>query len=213
MGTPSINILENQLKDELNNICNWISANNITLNFKKLQILIISRNLKSSNVALNIQSSAGEIKTVYKAKYLGIILDNRLNFHKHIKIQAKIARSLGILNKLKLFLSRSALLKLYYSLIHSHFNYGFVVWGSTCPTYLDKLKLLQNKQFVLLPLLIGQLARNIYTLKQMFCPCLNCLSLKQLNLLILINLICYRRFLITTFHMLNLAILVQQDFQ
>ena len=143
MGAPFINILENQLKDELNNICNWISANNITLNSKKLQILIISPNLKSSNVALNIQSSAGEIKTVYKAKYLGIILDNRLNFHKHIKIlEAKIARSVGILNKLKFFLSSSALLKLYYSLIHSHFNYGFVVWGSTCPTYLNKLKLL-----------------------------------------------------------------------
>ena len=43
MGAPSINILENQLKDELNNICNWISANNLTLNLKKLQILIILR--------------------------------------------------------------------------------------------------------------------------------------------------------------------------
>ena len=30
----SINIIENQLKDELNNICNWISANNLTLNSK-----------------------------------------------------------------------------------------------------------------------------------------------------------------------------------
>ena len=32
MGTPSITILENQLKDDLNNICNWISANALTLN-------------------------------------------------------------------------------------------------------------------------------------------------------------------------------------
>ena len=76
MGAPSINILENQVKDELNNICNWISANNITLNSKTSQILIISPNLKSLIVVLNIQSPAGEIKTVYKAKYLGIIFDN-----------------------------------------------------------------------------------------------------------------------------------------
>ena len=80
MRAPFINILENQLKDELNNICNWISANNLTLNSKKLQILIISPNLKFSNVVLNIQSPIGEIKTVYKAKNLGIIFDNRLNF-------------------------------------------------------------------------------------------------------------------------------------
>ena len=92
VGAPSINIIENQLKDELNNICNWISANNLTLNSKKLQIRNISPNLKSSNVVLNIQSPAGEIKSVYKAKYLGIIFDNRLNFHEHIKIlEAKIA--------------------------------------------------------------------------------------------------------------------------
>ena len=71
----SINILENQLKDELNNICNWISTNNLMLNSKKSQILIILPNIKSSNVVLNIQSPAGEIKTIYKAKYLGIIFD------------------------------------------------------------------------------------------------------------------------------------------
>ena len=76
MGAPSINILENPLKDELNNICNWISANNLTLNSKKFQILIISTNIKSSNVVLSVQSPAGKIKTVYKAKYLRIIIDD-----------------------------------------------------------------------------------------------------------------------------------------
>ena len=34
---------------------------------------------------------------------------------------------------------------IHYTLIHSHFNYGLAVWGSTYPTYLNKLKLLQNK--------------------------------------------------------------------
>ena len=92
MGALFINILESQLKDKLNNICNWISANNLMLNLKKLQIFIILPNLKSSNVVLNIQSPAGEIKTVYKAKYLGIIFVNQLNFHGHIKtLEAKIA--------------------------------------------------------------------------------------------------------------------------
>ena len=146
MGAPSTTILETQLKDDLNNICNWISANNLTLNSKKSQLLIIAPNFKFSNVVLNIQSPAGEIKTVFKAKYLGILFDNRLNFLAHIKIlEVKIAPLVGILNKLKYFLPSSALLKLYYALIHSHFNYGLAVWGSTYPTYLNKLKLLQNK--------------------------------------------------------------------
>ena len=146
MGAPFTTILENQLNDDLHNICNWISANNLTLNSKKSQLLIIAPNLKFSNAVLNIQSPAGEIKTAFKAKYLGILFDYRLNIHEHIKLlEAKIARSVGILNKLKYFLSSSALLKLYYAFIHSHFNYGLAVWGSTYPTYLNKLKLLQNK--------------------------------------------------------------------
>ena len=32
MRAPSTTILQNQLKDDLNNICNWISYNNLTLN-------------------------------------------------------------------------------------------------------------------------------------------------------------------------------------
>ena len=70
MGAPSSNILQSQLNSELNNICNWISANNLTLNSKKLQVLIILPNLISTNVDLNFQSPAGEIKTVYKAKLI-----------------------------------------------------------------------------------------------------------------------------------------------
>ena len=146
MGAPSLNILENQLKDDLNNICNWISANNLTLNSKKIAVINYCTKPKVFKCCFRYSKPAVEIKTVFKEKYLGILFDNRLNFHEHIKIlEAKIARSLGILNKLKYFLSSSALLKLYYALIHSHFNYGLAVWGSTYPAYLNKLKVLQNK--------------------------------------------------------------------
>ena len=129
---------------------------------------------------------------MFKVKYLGIIFDKQsIKLHEHAKtFETKIARSVGILNKLKYFLPSSVLLKLYYSLIHSHFNYGLVVWGSTYPTNLNKLKLFQNKAIRIVTSSHGQLALNLYTLKQMFCLCLNCLSLKQLNLFILTNLIC-----------------------
>ena len=175
MGAPSTTILKNQLKDDLNNICNWISANNLTLNSKKSQLLIIVPNLKFSNVVLNIQSPAGEIKSVFKTKYLGILFDNRLNFHEHITIlELKIARSVGILNKLKYFLPSSALLKLYYALIHSHFNYGLAVWESTYP------KLLQNKGIrIVISSHMSTSSKPLYCiLNQIFCPCLNCLSLR-----------------------------------
>ena len=99
-----------------------------------------------------------------------------------------------------------------HALIHSHFNYGIAVWGSTYPTYRNKLKLLQNKAIRIVTSSHTSTSSKPLYIKLIFCPCLNCLSLKQPKLFIFINLICYLKFSITTFYMLNLAILVPQDF-
>ena len=105
-------------------------------------------------------------------------------------------------------------MKLYYALIHSHFNYGFAVWGSTYPTYLNKLKLLENKAIRIVtfsqmstsskPLYIKS---NILPLPKLFE-----FEIAKIVYFYTVNLICYLRFLITTFHMLNPAIFVPQDF-
>ena len=55
-------------------------ANKLTLNTFKSHALIISPKLRSLSASLNLQCPAGRINTVKKAKYLGNILDNQLNF-------------------------------------------------------------------------------------------------------------------------------------
>ena len=82
-------------------------------------------------------------------KDVGIIIDFGLKFiNLHIKtLEPKIARSIGIILKLKQVLPLSALQILYLSTIHPHRFYVIVIWGSTFKTYLGKLSLLQNKAF------------------------------------------------------------------
>ena len=146
VNAPSTELLEQRINHEFNGVSNWMIANKLTLNANKSQALIISPKLRSPSVNLNLRCPAGQIKIVNKAKYLGVILDNKLNFHEHAKyVEAKLARSVGILSKLKFFLPQTALLKLYYSLVHSHLTYGLTVWGTTYPTYLLKLNRIQNK--------------------------------------------------------------------
>ena len=137
---PSVEQLELKLNSELTKICKWMFANKLTLNASKSQALKISPKPRCSPVYLNLQCPAGTIKSVNNAKYLGITLDNRkqlkssvrnsavslygldnrLNFHEHIKItETKVTRSVGMLSKLKYYLSESAILQLYYSLVHS----------------------------------------------------------------------------------------------
>ena len=75
-----------------------------------------------------------------------MILDCNLNFQRQLKsLETKIPRAVGILYKLKYLLPESAMLNLYYVLVHSNLIYGIPVWGNTFPPYLTKLSKLQNK--------------------------------------------------------------------
>ena len=72
-------------------------------------------------------------------KYLGVTLDDSLNFKNHLSaLQSKIARSIGILFRLRQFMPRSVLLMLYYSFVHAHLLYALPIWASKYPTYLKK---------------------------------------------------------------------------
>ena len=77
---------------------------------------------------------------------MGVFIDNKLNFKEHIlTLENKIARSVGILSKVRYNFPLKTLLQLYHALIHPLLTYGILVWGSTYPSHLTKLKTLQNK--------------------------------------------------------------------
>ena len=59
--------------------------------------------------------------------------------------EAKLSRNVGILFKLNKDLPTSALITLYYALVHPFLFYGISVWRSTNKTFFTKLRSLQNK--------------------------------------------------------------------
>ena len=79
-------------------------------------------------------------------KFLGVTIDSNLNFNEHIlNIHSSISRNIGILYKLKDFLSERSLIILYNSLILSHMLYCNIVWGSCSITRINSLLLLQKR--------------------------------------------------------------------
>ena len=71
-----------------------------------------------------------EIEVVNQFNFLGIALDNHLNWNAHInKLFGKISRTTGVLNKIKLFLPSRILKNIYSSLILCQLNYGILAWG------------------------------------------------------------------------------------
>ena len=61
--------------------------------------------------------------------FLGIHIDNKLNFVNHItEMSMKVAKSIGLLYKLNRFLPETILKTLYTSLFHPYLSYGIEAW-------------------------------------------------------------------------------------
>ena len=115
--------LEHRIKSEVDKVENWMIANKLFLNASKSHFIIINPPLD-----LNIICKTGVTKSTQSFKYLRVVIDNKLNFKKHIeKLELKVSRSVGILSKLKSYLPESAFFKLFYSLVHLHLSFGMPV--------------------------------------------------------------------------------------
>ena len=110
-----------KMKKDLNDIFESFTANKLTINPSKLNVLVIPPKLSQPlpNVDLSINNLP--LPFCLSAKYLDVTLDTQLNFDKNISsIENKISRAVGIISKLRHYLPTRAILQLYYSLIHMH---------------------------------------------------------------------------------------------
>ena len=122
-----------------------MNANVLTINPKKSVALIVSPN-SNQKEDLQILINSSQIPNVQTTKYLGIEIDNDLSFSNHTSIlTTKLSRLTGIFWKMKNYLTKDVLLKLYYALLYPHITYGIVLWGATPNAQLSRLKTIQNK--------------------------------------------------------------------
>lgn len=108
--------------------------------FNKSPKRIQTTQLKNDNVTIPFSESV---------KYLGIYLDKKLLFKRHIEHTVdkatKCCRALfPILNK-KSYLSTKNKLLIYKTVIRPILLYGCCVWGNTAETHVRKLQIVQNK--------------------------------------------------------------------
>ena len=87
--------------------------------------------MENKNNNFNVSISGQSLKCFNETKYLGIIIDHKLNWKEHPKRRhTRIKQNTGILRKVGWFLPRKNLISLYSSLVHSHLTYCITSWGS-----------------------------------------------------------------------------------
>ena len=134
------------MKNDLKIITEFLLSINLVVNANKTHFLIfLSRNMRLDNIFDSISINNQVITSVSEYKYLGLIIDQKLNWSSHVtKVAKKIAPYVGIFKRLKYFVNINTL-KLLYSYIDCHLTYLLPVWGSAPDTYIHVLKVLQNK--------------------------------------------------------------------
>ena len=87
--------------NDLNAIAEWLKVNRLSLNVKKTHYMVFSNTkVKSDNAELKIEGET--ISEVSKTKFLGVIIDNKLNWQHHINyISCKVAKAIGIILKIR----------------------------------------------------------------------------------------------------------------
>ena len=136
-----------ETNQELTRISTWLTTNKLVLNISKTNYIIFTSKGKSYNKNVsNIKIDGNNIQQVNKTKFLGIVIEEHLNWALHISHLCNIiARNVGILQKLRYFIPTYVLKILYHSLILSHLQYCTLLWANSYRSHLHKLRLLQKK--------------------------------------------------------------------
>ena len=130
----------------------WCVCNKLTINASKTNfILFHTRNKAAYPELTEISTDVMTIKRVKCTKYLGLFIDENLNWHQHVDFLCKdLVKYFGIFNNVKYFVTQRMARQLYFAFIFSRINYGISVYGTCSPTYINKLQIIQNKLIILL---------------------------------------------------------------
>jgi hypothetical protein len=135
--------IESAMNSDLEKIRTWMTRNKLAVNARKSNFITFGN---TETPDLNIKFGDDSLNFVPKVKYLGVLIDQRLNFGEHVDfIVKKCSAIVGILFKLRNVLPPSVRKIIYFSLIHSHISYACEIWGHTSDYYIEKLFIMQKK--------------------------------------------------------------------
>ena len=104
------------------------------------------QNLNSAGFNRRLNIRGNELDDMQKVKYLGVYVDNSLDWKEHITtVSSMVSKALGFLKHAKKFFRDSSLKALYLIIVEPYFRYCCSVWECRGTTALLQLQKLQNR--------------------------------------------------------------------
>ena len=113
--------LKVKLQRTINEIMLWVKSNKLTINFDKTHCMSFR-----NDIEFEIEIENELLVQVSETKFLGLIIDNSLNWKSHFQfLKNKLLKIYWIIKNVSFCLNESAMIKLYYALLLSPFNVLF----------------------------------------------------------------------------------------
>ena len=137
--------LISSLNCELTKVYEWTLANRLTINTSKTEMLLFTnRRVTTSDDEITLNGE--NVGWVDYARFLGVIIDNKVNFKTHIThVLNKISKHAGILFKLKANLPTFTRINYYNAFILPYLDFNILHWGGTNECHLEPLVIIQKR--------------------------------------------------------------------
>lgn len=141
----SIEDATQKLNEDLELLFNKLCQYKLKLNVDKTKAMIIT-NKKYNVNNVNIVINGTNLKIEKQIKYLGVIIDDKLNFEPNInQICKKLGQKLNVFSRLRNDLNTDQKLNLYKSIVMPHFNYCASILFLSKNSDINRLQKIQNK--------------------------------------------------------------------
>ena len=127
-----------QIVNETLNMCllklhQWLQRSKLTLNVSKTKIMLVGSHQRMrtlGNPTLTASIAGQQLENVKCFKYLGVFIDNQLNFKKHIEhVSVIIKQKLSVVRRLRNILSKDHLKQLFWAYVLPHALYCCNTWS------------------------------------------------------------------------------------
>ena len=126
---------------ELVKLSDWLTANKLSLNIKKSHVICFRPKNASNTLNSNILINGVKVTEKVYAKYLGVLIDNKLTYKAQIEVvKQKVSKGISLLAKLRHFVPPDTLKKFYYAQIQPFIDYGILDWSVAAQSNLQPLE-------------------------------------------------------------------------
>ena len=148
MVNTDLNVLISSVTVKMQQLFKWCICNKLTINIDKTYFVLFHTVNKP---VPEIATTHMTIKRSAEMKYLGLVLDEKLNHNEHVQsICNSLLKYFGIFNHMKHKVNKKTARQLHFAFVFSSIKYGIEIFGNCTERNVNKIKTMQNKLLKLL---------------------------------------------------------------